>query len=166
VAEADRWEGVLAISGNRGERAHASVTAFPFRNGRRIRDGEEVAWVFVLEADGGGRVREIGWTAWDGPGEWGGVRAPGDLFRVHDVRLEDGRCVIDVGDLVGDRACVALHRPGPPWIRDPIAQVDVEEKGATVDLARIVGAESGVALRLSGLPFGAGEQSFVTGPVA
>ncbi len=188
LPEAEHWEGALALSGNRGESAHCSISGFPFIDGSMMRWGEEVDYGFMLHREGdGGRFEAHGWTYWDGPGEWEYVQRTDDLFhdneRVVQARgssliitplehehPESGRLGVALHAIHGEHGEVLLEPAGAPWAPGPTRWID-DGPTLEVDVSRLGHRDrwrpgrARVAVRVHGLSFGDGEQSFVTQPV-
>lgn len=181
IPQAECWDAVMGIGGN-AERQHTSVTAFPFANGRLLREGQEQSYCFSLERDGS-RVGfdAQGFLHWHGPGEWDGVVKPGDLFDGDRLTAtaRSGKLWIELSRPAATSelwAAVHAHAHegqrridpvGTPWLGSAPWRVEAPSgTHVVIDLDRWRSSwptgRHRVALRISGLPFGAGQQSALT----
>jgi hypothetical protein len=95
----DSWEGLLTWFANRGEPGFAEATIFPFRSGSVVQPSGRLADLgpdaetdqFISYRFENGRFDSYGWIHGDGPGEWAGVIAPGDVYRQFLTAVEGER---------------------------------------------------------------------------
>jgi hypothetical protein len=114
--ESDSWEGILSWSGYRERKTRAVASIFPFLKGSvvqqrgRLADlGPDAETEELLDYPfENGRFVRPRWLYGDGPGEWAGVVAPGNVYW-QNLTLVDGPQVFQAGEPITIRLRLSKH---------------------------------------------------------